>query len=544
MVFIAIFAVLIAFGILKMVSEYNYQKLEAAVLNELRFYDWNVVPYYDAEVVVKSRQTLEKYDDIRFFKENRVELSRAERTLARKREVTKIVSDFLRSNSYKNNSQYGRLEEEIYAVLENAKEYRIRVLYVSSAGNQLGERQICVRQHRIDSFRQNPVLLMDKAEGNNYLKEQKKIASEKKQHEYYERVNAVIDFANSSRDSFILKGSAEQVDKLIAQLFDRTVNAIKKVKTVESEEWRIIGDFITQIEMEVKKVEERNQRILAYYSSPAFRQVKETCDALMSSQREFNEYINEKVESISRLFGTRTVRNETVTEDEYSYVRPYKKTITPFSAEVSATVFASAENSPMEYLVKYFYPNKEQYPEQIQKLRLLLEELETLRDAKTIIDNYKMEYRRYLGGVPSFVMEDDEAGFYSRLGFANIDESVLTVEYKFVYTSGGGMAQRFFTIPMTEETIIELVRLLESKLSSNAFVKEQRAMMTVRLRNYIKQRDNFTCRICGNSTYVEQNLLLEIDHIVPVSKGGCTVEDNLQTLCWKCNRAKSNKIIA
>lgn len=111
-----------------MVSEYNYQKLEAAVLNELRFYDWNVVPYYDAEVVVKSRQTLEKYDDIRFFKENRVELSRAERTLARKREVTKIVSDFLRSNSHKNNSQYGRLEEELYAVLENAKEYRIRVL--------------------------------------------------------------------------------------------------------------------------------------------------------------------------------------------------------------------------------------------------------------------------------------------------------------------------------------------------------------------------------------------------------------------------------
>ena len=33
-----------------------------------------------------------------------------------------------------------------------------------------------------------------------------------------------------------------------------------------------------------------------------------------------------------------------------------------------------------------------------------------------------------------------------------------------------------------------------------------------------------------------------LDHIIPVSKGGCTVEDNLQTLCWKCNRAKSNKM--
>ncbi len=34
-----------------------------------------------------------------------------------------------------------------------------------------------------------------------------------------------------------------------------------------------------------------------------------------------------------------------------------------------------------------------------------------------------------------------------------------------------------------------------------------------------------------------------MDHIVRILKGGCTVEDNLQTLCWKCNRAKSNKIL-
>ena len=37
---------------------------------------------------------------------------------------------------------------------------------------------------------------------------------------------------------------------------------------------------------------------------------KETCEALMSSQREFNEYINEKVQAISHLFGTRVIRNE------------------------------------------------------------------------------------------------------------------------------------------------------------------------------------------------------------------------------------------
>lgn len=263
----------------------------------------------------------------------------------------------------------------------------------------------------------------------------------------------------------------------------------------------------------------------------------------MSSQKEFNEYIDEKVRSISRLFGTRIVRNETINDDENSYIRPYKKSITPFTAEVSAQVFASAENNPMEYIVKYFYPRKKEYPEQTRKLYLLVEELETLRDAKEIIDNYKLEYKQYLSDVPGFILENDEAGFYSRLGFANIDESVLTVEYKFVYTSGGGMAQRYFTVPMTEETIAELIKVLESKLTASAFAKEQRNLMTRKLRDSIKVRDNFTCCSCGNSIHKEPNLLLEIDHIIPVAKGGCTTESNLQTLCWKCNRSKSDKIL-
>ena len=525
------------------VSNLKYKELESEVLRKLGFSNWNIVPFLDVRVTVKSRQTLEKYDDIKYFKESREKLAQTENVLRRNKDVTEKLKSFLKGNEFQSCFQYKKIENRINGVIKNAEAFRVKVEYISSAGNKLGEKILTINQSKIDRFKKDPSLLMSKGEYNKYLKEQQREALSKKQHEYYEKVNSIIDYANDNRDDLAIKGSTEQLDNLIAQLFDRTVNSIKRIKSIDSEEWDIIKGFMARIEREVKKVVILNKKILEYYESSDFSKIKETCEVLMSTQREFNEYITEKVQSISNLFGTRVIRNETIHDDEYNYIRPYKKTITPFTAEVSSAVFASAENSPLEYIVKYFYPNKKSYPEQIQKLYQLVEELETLKDAKQIIDNYKAEYQQYLGDVPDFIMKNDETGFYSRLGFATIDESVLTVEYKFSYTSGGGMAQRSFTVPMTEETIAELIKILEGKLTASAFIKEQRALMTKKLREFIKKRDNYTCCNCGNSTHKEPNLLLEIDHIIPVAKGGQTVEDNLQTLCWKCNRAKSNKII-
>ena len=539
-----IIAIIVIIIIVKVISKRKYEELEKEILQKLGFSSWNMVTYFDEYVAVKSRQALEKYDDVKFFKENKGKLTRAEEIIKKKNNIVDILKKFLEDNEYKSRPKYRQITRQIDVVLRNASAYRIKVQYISSAGNHLGEKVITLQQSIINKFKKDPSLLMGKGEYNKYLKEQQKEALSKKQHEYYEKVNSIIDYANKNRDMLVIKGSQEKVDNLVIQLFDKTVNSIKKIKTIDSEEWTVIGDFIIHHKRELEKIVNNNQRILDYYESSEFLKIKETCEAMMSSQREFNEYINEKIQSISKLFGTRVVRNETINDDEYDYIRPYKKTITPFTAEVSATVFASAENNPLEYIVKNFYPNKKSYPEQIRKLYILIEELETLRDAKQIIENYKADYQQYLGDVPAFIMENDEAGFYSRLGFANIDESVLTVEYKFSYTSNGGMARRSFIVPMTEETIIELIKLLESKLTASAFAKEQRTLMTKKLREFIKKRDNYTCCNCGNSIYAEPNLLLEIDHIIPVSKGGCTEEKNLQTLCWKCNRSKSDKIIS
>ena len=522
--------------------ERRYNKMEAEVLQKLGLKNWNCIPKANERVVVKSRQALEKYDEIKFFKDNKEKLKYGKKIIKNEISLANKLKEFLVNNEYKERFLYSRLEEKIKAVINKAGSYKIYVEYISYVGNNLGHRIITLKEKDITKFEQDPSLLMTKGEYNKYLKDKKTEELKQQQHLYYDHVNRNIDYANEHREKLLIDGSVEKLDELIERLFDRTVNSISKVKSVDSEEWEVISNFILGIEENIKNLVEKNQRIIDYYESPEFLKIKETCDVLMSSQREFNEYITKKVESISQLFGTRVIRNETINNDEYQYIRPYKKTITPFTAEVSAAVFASAENSPLDYIVKNFYPNKLMYPEQIQKLHLLIGELATLRDAKEIIENYKKEYQQYLVNVPSYVMEEDEKGFYTRLGFANIDESVLVVEYQFSYTSGGGMAKRTFTIPMNEETIVELIKMLESKLTISAFGKEQRALMTSKLREHIKSRDNFTCCHCSNSTFKEPNLLLEIDHIIPVSKGGYTTEENLQTLCWKCNRAKSNKL--
>ena len=56
----------------------------------------------------------------------------------------------------------------------------------------------------------------------------------------------------------------------------------------------------------------------------------------------------------------------------------------------------------------------------------------------------------------------------------------------------------------------------------------------------IKKRDNYTCQKCGVSVKDEPTLLLEVDHIIPISKGGKSIPSNLQVLCSKCNGKKSN----
>ena len=538
-----VFIIIILTFIVLIIDKNKKTKIEKEFLAAIGVTNINGVTKIDSFVTVKSRSALESYDDIKFFKENKDKLTTAKRVIEYKSSLKKNIEEFLKNNNHKHNYYYKYGEKKLQELMLRLNGYGISVNYITRAGNNLANKYILVNAKRIEELINRPELLMTKSEYNQYIKQQSRELLEKRKSCYYDRVNKIIDFANERKDNLIVKKQVNRLDELISKLFVGTINSIQKVKTVDSQEWSMLDKFISNKDNEVRAIIKEDDMINQYYSSLDFANVKNICDKLMQSQREFNEYIAEKAKSVSKLFGTRVTRNETNNEDVYNFIRTYKKTVTPFTAEVSATVFGSAENNPIGYVIKYFYPNKGKYKEQIEKLRTLIEELETLKEAKVIIDNYKKQYQEYIKDVPSFILDLDENGFYSRLGFATIDESILEIEYKFVYTSNGGMAQRSFSVPMTEENIIELINQLENKLTTTAQIKEQRALMTRKLRAYIKERDNYTCCICKNSVYNEPNLLLEVDHIIPISKGGMTEENNLQTLCWKCNRAKADKII-
>lgn len=73
-----------------------------------------------------------------------------------------------------------------------------------------------------------------------------------------------------------------------------------------------------------------------------------------------------------------------------------------------------------------------------------------------------------------------------------------------------------------------------------AIKKRTKREISERLRFKILMRAGFACTACGASPMKNPGVDLHVDHIVPWSKGGETVEDNLQAKCAKCNLGKGN----
>lgn len=65
----------------------------------------------------------------------------------------------------------------------------------------------------------------------------------------------------------------------------------------------------------------------------------------------------------------------------------------------------------------------------------------------------------------------------------------------------------------------------------------RRRSISKKLRLLILERDGYRCCLCGRTA---KETKLEVDHKIPVAKGGTDSLNNLWTLCIDCNRGKSD----
>jgi len=69
----------------------------------------------------------------------------------------------------------------------------------------------------------------------------------------------------------------------------------------------------------------------------------------------------------------------------------------------------------------------------------------------------------------------------------------------------------------------------------------KRKGLSKKVRFEVFKRDSFTCQYCGRSA---PDVVLEVDHIEPVSEGGTNDILNLVTSCKACNAGKSNRLLS
>lgn len=67
-----------------------------------------------------------------------------------------------------------------------------------------------------------------------------------------------------------------------------------------------------------------------------------------------------------------------------------------------------------------------------------------------------------------------------------------------------------------------------------------REAITPSVRMKVLVRDGFRCVYCGATGSDEK---IEVDHVIPVAKGGNSHIDNLVTCCFPCNRGKRDKLL-
>lgn len=281
-----------------------------------------------------------------------------------------------------------------------------------------------------------------------------------------------------------------------------------------------------------------------YYKSASFLEIKNKINAYINDCNKLNRHI-EELKDTSLLSNKVDYGNASYQDSsKWNYQRKHLKDqkYEPNVHNCSRTVCDNARKKPFEYICKYFGIKANE--ETLSEFENILNNFEAAEEGKKHLQDEKQKILDNIrNDIPFFIKNFSKNKLEKKLGFEQIDMSTAYFpKYVFQYVSSGGNAATQCDIVMNIDNLNKFILYLSEKIKFNKSVAGQRALMTSKLRQKIKERDGFTCKKCGASVQKEPNLLLEIDHIIPVSKGGLTVEENLQTLCWRCNRRKGARL--
>ena len=225
-----------------------------------------------------------------------------------------------------------------------------------------------------------------------------------------------------------------------------------------------------------------------------------------------------------------------------------------FYSDVNANIIISTQTQNRNYFNRFDFDD-------FFEENILEKEEHYLRCITKVQDNKKMleRYQKELESLPAYATENEVANYgisyidYQKLEHevckeATLDPIVnLSFECDLHYTSPHGRVAHCDYVTYTisdffdhQKTAYQKIKSVHERKIVNQEAEYQRRLMTDSLRYDILKRDGFRCQLCGR-TVQEDGVKLHVDHIVPVSKGGKTVESNLRTLCETCNLGKRDK---
>lgn len=284
-----------------------------------------------------------------------------------------------------------------------------------------------------------------------------------------------------------------------------------------------------------------------YFASEDFKAKKEEIAAVVTEHNEVKRYVDEIRSAGTFELGASASGKQAHLADfsntsrhKYRRDRNVAEYAAPNVHQCSLQVVRNAKSDPLKYVMKYF--DLKPTEGNLSRVEALGDSVTRLEDAVRNLESREASITDSLK-PPKFIEKHYRERFMKEVGVELSPVSVPYPKYVFEYVSAGGNSGQKTQIKLDSPTIDALIATMSEKIKFAKSAAGQRALMTAKFRSFIKERDNHSCKSCAVSLDDQEHLLLEVDHIVPVSKGGLSVEENLQTLCWRCNRSKSNKIM-